>query len=299
MNRATRVAWAGELRVFPGARHPQTGRQGVIGFFVYAKPSEPLAPLEVQELHQRLTACAPYVIDRLVLVGADEQQEAQFEADAEALAALGITVASHAALSPRVDAEGYSAGEGYGYLRMIARGAPLPVELGPRDIVIAERASEEIGVVAGLVTVLPQNVHSHLNLRLREKGIPNARVPSVFDDQTLQDLDGRVARLVVQAERAEIRPATLEDAELFWKMRAPPITLPPANLDERRVLPFSELRAADAPAYGTKAANLGELYQILPDANRLTGFAIPYARHRELLAGSGVADRIAAFLGDG
>lgn len=298
MKRATRVAWAGELRVFPGARHPGSGRRGVIGLFVYAEPSEPLTPSELREIQQRVAGCAPYVADRLVLVGADEQQDAQFAADAKTLAAIGIAVASHAELSPRVEAEGYSIGEGYGYLRIVPPGASLPVDVGPRDILIAERASEEIGVVAGLVTALPQNVHSHLNLRLREKGIPNARVRSVFEDGTLRDLDGRVARLIVQAERAEIRPAMLEDAELFWKIRAPPFTLPPANLDERRVLPLSELRAADAGAYGTKAANLGELFHLLQDANRLPGFAVPYARYREFLADSGVEVRIEALLGD-
>jgi hypothetical protein len=297
MRRATRKLWAGEVRLFAGARHPRTGRAGVMGYFVYADRADPLQPGELAEIHARLAACIPYARDLLVLVGADVEQAAAFRAQASALAALGIDLADHADLLPAVKAESYSVGDGYGYLRVVPRGS-LPPEVGPRDLLVIEGASETIGLVAGLVTALPQNVHSHLNLRLREKGIPNARIADVLQDQALAQLDGRLARLRVTADAAALEPALLEDAEAFWAMRAPTITLPPPDLEETRLPPLAHLSASDAAAYGGKAANLGELYRVLPEANRVAGFAVPFSVHRDWMAETGLAAAVSGLLGD-
>lgn len=296
--RASRVLWAGELRSFPGAKHPRTGAPGVMGFFVYTSTAEPLETAEIVQAYRRVAGCAPYTRDSLVLVGADTEQAERFAEQAEELAATGITVAAHAELAPEVEAEAYSLGDGYGYVRVVRPGGSLPAELGPRDLLIAEGASEEIGLVAGLVTALPQNVHSHLNLRLREKGIPNARVPSIFEDRTLAEIDGRLARLRVEAETAALEPALLEDAEAFWRMRGTPITLPAPDLDTVALAPLSSLEGAGASAYGRKAANLGELRRALPEASRVDGFAIPFARYQRAMEGWGLAERVSSLLAE-
>jgi pyruvate, water dikinase len=298
MNRATRLWWAGELRLFAGAHHPVSGRPGVMGFFVYADADEPLSPQAVAEVHRRLVACVPYARDLLVLVGADTAQAAAFRAQAGALADLGVYVADHADLVPRVPAEGYSSGLAFGYLRIVPRGAPPPADVGPRDLLVVEGASEDIGLVAGLVTALPQNVHSHLNLRLREKAIPNARIADVLDDQALAQLDGRLARLDVTEATAALAPALLEDAEAFWARRMPAVVLPPADLDETRLLPFEVIAAGDADAYGSKAANLGELHAVLPEGNRVAGFGIPFSLYRDWMAETGMSARVEALLDD-
>lgn len=294
----SRVLWAGELRPFAGVRHPRTGRTGVMGVFVYADGDQPLEAEELVEVYRRIEGCVPYARDSLVLVGADTVQAARFREQAEALTQVGISVADHADLTPEVAAEAYSVGEGYGYLRIVPPGEELPTNLGPRDLLVIEGGSEDIGLVAGLVTALPQNVHSHLNLRLREKAVPNARISSVFDDQALMDLDGRLARLRVEADIAAIEPTTLEDAAAFWMLRVPPVLLPAPNLDESRLSPVALLAAADATAYGRKAANLGELHRVLPEANRVSGFGIPFSRYQSWMHQTGLAERVTALLAD-
>jgi len=298
MKRDSRVFWAGELRPFSGVRHPRTGRTGVMGMFVYADGHEPLEADEIVELYRRMEGCIPYARDSLVLVGADTEQAARFSEQAEGLAQVGISVADHADLAPGVAAEAYSVGEGYGYLRIVPPGEELPVNVGPRDLLVIEAASEDIGLVAGLVTALPQNVHSHLNLRLREKAVPNARISSVFDDQALMGLDGRLARVRVEADSAAVEPTTLEEAAAFWMLRVPPIVLPAPNFEEARLLPLGSLVAADATAYGRKAANLGELYRALPEANRVSGFGIPFSRYEGWMRDSGLAERVTALLAE-
>jgi pyruvate, water dikinase len=296
--RASRVLWAGELRSFPGARHPRTGVPGVMGIFVYAGAAEPLETAEIVQVYRRLEGCVPYARASFVLVAANTEQADRFREQADALAAAGITVAEHAALAPEVEAEGYSVGDGYGYVRVVPPGGSLPADLGPRDLLVVEGASEEIGLVAGLVTALPQNVHSHLNLRLREKGIPNARVSNIFEDRTLAEIDGRLAHLRVDEGTAALEPAFLEDAEAFWRMRVTPITLPEPDLDTTALAPLASLTGASASAYGRKAANLGELYRVLPEANRVDGFGIPFARYRRSMDDWGLAAQVSTLLAD-
>jgi pyruvate,water dikinase len=296
--RASRVLWAGELRSFSGVRHPRTGTPGVMGLFVYGSAAEPLETAEVVQVYRRIAGCAPYARESLVLVGADTEQAQRFREQAEELAAWGIAVLEHAALAPDVEAEGYSVGDGYGYVRVVPPGGSLPRDLGPRDLLVVEGASEEIGLVAGLVTALPQNVHSHLNLRLREKGNPNARVSNIFEDRTLSEIEGRLAHLRVDAETAALEPALLVDAEAFWRMRVTPIALPPPDLDTTALASVASLTGSDASAYGRKTANLGELHRALPEANRVDGFGIPFSHYVRAIEEWGLSERVSSLLED-
>ena len=219
--RASRVFWAGELQLLPGAQHPRTGQRGVVAAFVYADPSERLTLEQLVEIHARLTGCAPFARDMLVFVGADPTQVAGFSEQAEALRARGIDVADPATLRPGSGAEGYSLGEGYGFVRVVPRGQ-RPAEYGPRDILVVEGSFDNLRLVAGLVTALPQSLHSHVNLRLREKKIPNARMPDIYADQVVALLDGKLARLTVTETDAQLQPAQLAEAEAFWAQQRPP-----------------------------------------------------------------------------
>src|SRR5262249_39274998 len=70
-------------------------------------------------------------------------------------------------------------------------------------------------------------------------------------------------------------------------------TLPTADLSQRELKSLTELRRKDAPAYGVKASNLGEI-------NRLAcvpaGFAIPMYYYHEQLQASGALSEIQSFL---
>jgi pyruvate, water dikinase len=295
--RASRVLWAGELQLIPGAQHPRTGRRGVVATFVYADPSERLEVEQLAEIHGRLVECAPFARDLLVLVGADPIQVAGFLAQAADLRARGIEVADPATLRPGTGSESYSVGEGYGFLRVIPRGQ-RPSEYGPRDILVTEGSYDDLRLVAGLVTAGPQNLHSHVNLRLREKQIPNARLPDVYEDQVVALLDGKLARLTVTDTSVRLVPAQLAEAEAFWAQKRPPAQPLRADLSETRLRGFADLRAGDAPTVGRKAANLGELHRVLPAANRVDGFGVPFSFYRDFMAASGLQAQALAFLAD-
>jgi hypothetical protein len=297
MKAATRVLWGGELQLIPGGVHPRTGRKGIMATFVYADPDEPIAIDDLVALDARLKDCAPYARDLMVLVASDPAQGRDFAAKAAALAARGVDVADLATLRPVVGAEGYSLGEGYGYLRVVPRGV-RPKDWGPRDILVTEGSFEELGLVAGLLTAQPQNLHSHVNLRLREKKVPNASVPDVYDNQAVLLLDGKLLHLTVSEHEARLVAARIDEAEAFWATRHPPIPPLTANLDETRLRDFTVLTGAESGAYGVKAANLGELFRALPPENRGSGFGIPFSVHRDFMQAGDLGARVAAFLAD-
>jgi hypothetical protein len=300
MKNASRVLWGGELKFFSGAIHPRTSGRGVLAYFVYADDAvtEALTLDQIKEVDTRLKGCVPYAKDLLVLVGMNEIQAGRFAAQAGDLRARGVDVLDPTLLRPGGGAEGYSLGESYGFLRIIPKGQ-RPTDYGPRDVVVTEGTSEDLSLVAGLVTALPQNLHSHVNLRLREKMIPNARVPDIYQNQVVSLLDGKLVHLTVAMSDVRIEPALLEVAMKFWASHRPQTRPPVADLTETRLRPLPMLRATDAISVGSKAANLGELTQVLPVANQVTGgFGIPFAFYRDFMRDTGLQPRLETLLAD-
>jgi pyruvate, water dikinase len=299
MKRSGRVLWGGALKLYPTVRHPATAAPGILAYFVYSDGNEvdALTLDELAALDARLKSCVPFASEMLVLVGMDEEQAARFETQRVGLLARGVRLISPRELRPGLAAEGYSLGEGYGYLRVIGAGKRL-ADYGPRDVIVTEVAPTDLALVAGLVTATPQNVHSHVNLRLGEKRIPSAYVADILQSPVVSLLDGRLVRVVVSASAVQIEPAPLDAAEAFWANRRPGIPAIVADLSVTAPRSFVTLRAADAPAFGTKAANLGELHAVLPPANRVEGLGIPLSAYRDFMLLTGLQAAVEALLVD-
>ncbi|HEY0706740.1 MAG TPA: PEP/pyruvate-binding domain-containing protein, partial [Polyangia bacterium] len=191
----------------------------------------------------------------------------------------------------------HSPGEGYGTLRVIPAGQPLD-DYGPRDVVIVQSAPNDISIVAGLITQNPQNDLGHVNLRLREKAIPNVTVPAIYQSAEIAALDGQLVHLVVSDTSFSLTATTLAKAQAFWDAHRPRVRPPVADLTVEALADFATLRATGAPAYGAKAANLGELTRVLAAPNRNDGFAIPFARYAAFAQATGIAAEVTAVLAD-
>lgn len=291
--------WGGAVQVWPGVAHPRTGVRGVISFDLYAEAGRGGLTVEaVAEVDQILSDCAPFARDLLVYVPRTPGQQQFARERRPLLTEAGVDLLYPHQLIADVESITYSPGEGYGYLRVVPPGqAPGPVERV--DVVITQSAPNDLPVVAGLITADPQNVHSHVNLRLLEKGVPNAAVPGIYDDPLVAALDGQIVHVVApETGSVTIAPATLEEAERFWESRRPDLPPLQADLSEVRVQAFADLTAAGASAYGAKAANLAELRNLLPPAHRQEGFGIPFARYADHLARNGITAEVEALLAD-
>lgn len=277
--RATRTMAPGSLFWFAGATHPN-GSLGVLAYTLSVSSDE--APDTVAgwaELDRRLQSCVRWPGSDLVLVAVDPQQEAWLERERAALAAMGVTVMPRASLNGALEV--YSPGETYGYVHTLAPGE-LATHYSVRDILVADAASDEISVVSGLITTFPQSFGSHLNLRMREKRLPNLRWSSVRDSAALRALEGALVHLTVSASgQLTFERASLDEATCFWRALQPPLSPPASDLSVTTLARFADLSHASAIAYGVKAGNLGELFDALDAPNRADGFAIPFAAYAE------------------
>lgn len=143
------------------------------------------------------------------------------------------------------------------------------------DIVAMERVPEDVPRTAGLLSAAAATPLSHVNVLAHGWNIPNAVQKGVLDAIEQRGLDGRWVRYVVDADATEVRIEPLEKApELarpLWSLHTVHVDAPETR--ELAIRPLDALRAADRDAYGTKAANLGELLHVLSHGSpRLLGF---------------------------
>lgn len=290
LRKATRRLWGGSVQSWPDIEHPKTHARGVITFDVYAEPGS-LAVDDIASVDARLKECAAFAEDMLVFVPTAPDQQGLVERERAALEDRGVAVLLPSDLIPEDEHVAYSEGEGYGYLHVVPEGEALDAH-GPRDIVIVTSVPNDISIVAGLISMNPQNELGHVNLRLHEKGIPNAAMPHVYDAAWVSELDAKLVHLVVSEDELIVEAAELSDAEAFWEAHRPEVRMPVADLDVSALGTFGELSAADSSAYGSKAANLAELHHVLEAPHRPEGFAIPFARYRDFARSDVVAAAI-------
>lgn len=296
---ASRRYWGGAVSMWPGATHPRTGDHGVVTFSVYSDPFDPqLSAAQLIELASTIARAAPFAATSLAWLPEGQAQQALAAALAVELDEGGVAVIDPSDLSAGLPSSTWSAGEGYGTLRVVPDGRDA-TEYGPLDVLIVEQAHNEMGLVSALLTAAPQNPHSHINLRLQEKGIPSATVPDIYDQPLVLGLDGALVHVLATEDgRVEIEAATLSEAEAFWKERRPSLPDPERDLSVTEPAPFDSIGHFDGAAYGVKAAHLGELRAILAPGHRHDGFAIPFAAYENHLDAGGLRPMVEALLAD-
>jgi len=297
--RATRTLWGGSVKPWPAAIHPRTQAPGVVAYSVYSEPiGGSLSVADLAEVDATLERCIPFASGLLVFVPTDSPQKQLVRSQKPALIAADVDWLMPEQLRPGLVAEAYVKGEGYGTLLVVPEGEVVR-DYGPRDIVIAAAAPNDISLVAGLVTKDPQNVHSHVNLRLAEKHIPSASVSAIYSNALVGAYAGKLVHLTVGDAGVVLEPATLVAAEAFWRAHRPTVPEPIADLTVTALTGFDTLRSIHTSAYGVKAANLGELHSFLPAEHRVEGFGIPFAHYAQFMADNpALSGRIAAMLAD-
>jgi len=283
----TRKLWGGSVQSWPEIEHPVSERRGVITFDVYAEPGG-LDVDDIASARERLLGCMAFAEDMLVFVPTAPDQEALVGRERDALEERGIAVLLPRDLIPDSGHVAYSEGEGYGYLHVVPDGEALDT-YGPRDIVVVTSVPNDISIVAGLISKNPQNELGHVNLRLHEKGIPNAAMPSVYGAPWVESLASKLVHLQVSEDELVVEEAELSEAEAFWEANRPEVRMPVADLAVTALGELTELSAQDASAYGSKAANLAELTHVLDAPHRPDGFAVPLSRYRDFSESAMVA----------
>ncbi|MFD9541373.1 PEP/pyruvate-binding domain-containing protein [Streptomyces sp. NPDC060022] len=164
------------------------------------------------------------------------------------------------------------------------------------DILALPVVPDDVQRVAGLISTRPATWLSPTTVLAAGWGIPYA---------VIRDLTGRVEGLDVHPDGTWVHytvtadEARLEAAEPPTDLSEParhrePLALPAPITELLPIVPLSRLRSADHTAYGTEAANLGELHHVLHHGSPLLThyYTVPRPPRPHLLRR--LADRLGA-----
>lgn len=143
------------------------------------------------------------------------------------------------------------------------------------DIIVMPRVPDDVPRVAGIINSEFTTPLSHTNILASGWKIPNCIQRDVFDFVKAESLDNQWVKYVVSGNSSKILLERIEKPE---ELKKPSWTLQKVNLenpdiDEAHIISLDDLRMTDRYKYGTKAANIGEMKNLLKHgSNRLLGF---------------------------
>ncbi len=160
-------------------------------------------------------------------------------------------------------------------------------DFDPAGIYLLPETVAELPPVAGILTAGEGNPLSHVQLLARNLGIPNVTVDEKLIP-LLAPYEGK--KVILAASPGGSVQLMLDTGQLdsvFAQAKQAPSLISPdlekLDLQTREMIPLSRLRATDSGRIvGPKAANLGELYHLYPEAVA-DGLAIPFGVFRSLL----------------
>ena len=159
------------------------------------------------------------------------------------------------------------------------------VEIGDNEILVLKELPLTLPQVRGIILAKVSSPLSHVNILAKGWNIPNVYIKDA--DRLFKEYDTHVFKLDARLSDYSFEPASLDD--LKQKFKTPDQQVPPADLKTTALMPLRRMRAKDSIAYGSKAANLGQLILkgvpgvVIPD-----GFGIPYAAYARFMKDNGL-----------
>ncbi|WP_233261287.1 PEP/pyruvate-binding domain-containing protein [Vitiosangium sp. GDMCC 1.1324] len=204
------------------------------------------------------------------------------------------------ALYKQADYRPFNLGKAMGRLRIVPPGtAYASLLFEPEDIVVLQESYPDLPPVAGVLSTQFSTPLSHVNLRARAWGIPNATLKDAATRYAA--LDGQLVRLEVRGQSHVLRPATVREIAAWRQAResARTVIIPDAELEVRELRPLKRMSALDARIFGTKASNLGEILQARPKGVQVPdGFGIPFVFYVEHLKRHGLDTELEVMLAE-
>ncbi len=196
--------------------------------------------------------------------------------------------------TPELEYEAYTLGVGYGRVRVFTleefESANSQGLFTFQDIVVVETAPQDVeGVIGGFVTGSIQGPLSHVAVRTARRGTPNAFVLGAVEE--FSRFEGELVRLEVGEVTYLVEPASVSEAEEFWRENQP--SLPRLAGTDREYGGFDHLLDMDLEGvvnpvsrFGGKATNLARLQRVLTGEYaefQEAGFGIPMRYYVEFM----------------
>jgi len=157
------------------------------------------------------------------------------------------------------------AATGYGVLRFVLGSELATAPLGRDVVVITDEVPNDIPLVGGLITEAFQTPLAHVAVLSKNRGTPNMALLGAHTDPRLAPLLGQLVRLEVNGAGFTVQKATPEEAAAFWEQQRPqgPRVAPRLDTTVRDLVDLRSASLEDLPVVGAKAAQIGELYQLV------------------------------------
>ena len=202
-------------------------------------------------------------------------QETIWKREREEFRARGIPVVTTDDIYNNVSYSPLNIGTAIGRVRFVDGSKSRP--LTATDIAVFKHLPNDLTRIAGVISESPQTPLSHVNLRARQNGIPNAYLKNALSNSELLALENKIVRLDVTAEGWAIRAATQVELTKFTDEARPAHTrILGRDLSRQMIADLRNVRHADYISIGAKAANVAELLRLLGGKTVPNGFAVPF-----------------------
>ncbi len=282
LQRKNRTLLSGSLFFF--------GNEGLLGYTVLTErvtPSELVNDEELRLVRERLQDLLPEATLAWIPVTPDEKTAA-------GEGSLGSSLRQRLLEPNRADAEVYTPGVAYGYLRRL-RGDDVENNdalVAPDQVLILDRNVSALpGTVAALLTAEPQGRLSHLAVLSAQRGTVNAYVADAYELHL--DWEGQLVRVVASRAGVDLALCTdIDEAEAFWAKRRETSDVPPPLFDELEVVSLDKLpvgsqeeRQRAKRRFGAKGTNLALLRTFtLGDVEVPEGLVVSVDAYRDFMA---------------
>ncbi|WP_299009602.1 PEP/pyruvate-binding domain-containing protein [uncultured Shewanella sp.] len=265
-----------------------TSDLGELGLYsIQFWPVDPISPELTQLAYSMIAEQMTFALDKLWYYPASDIQLDIYNHHLDYFKVMQIPVIQSEALFAHVESAILNSGKGYGRLRVINPGDPLP---SVSDVVIYTYVPNDLAHVAGIITDSPQTPLSHINLKAKQNGTPNAYIRDAVNDPQIASLIGRLVKYETSAEGISLTEATQQEVDTWLESVRPAPQTPEFDLTVTEPKLLSELGNADWIRFGAKAANVAELANALAPLERNyghamvpRGYGVPFAMYNDFM----------------
>jgi hypothetical protein len=210
----------------------------------------------------------------------------------DASADLGIDRISQDELNKNQEYLALNTGKAVGRIHIIDK-LDDTVEIGDNEILVLKELPISLPPVRGVIVAKPSSPLSHINILAKGWNIPNIYVKDA--DKLFKELNTYWIELDAGMSNYTFKRVT-SSSEI---PDTPDDQVPPADLKPTKLVGLKEMRKTDSIAYGSKAANLGEmLHAKMPGISVPDGFSIPYYWYDKFMKDNGIDKIILGLIDD-
>ncbi len=183
----------------------------------------------------------------------------------DASASLGIDRVTQDELNKNQSYLALNTGTAVGRIHIIDK-LDDTVEIGDNEIVVLKELPISLPPVRGIIVAQPSSPLSHINILAKGWNVPNVYIKDA--DKLFKEYDTFIYRLDADLTKYKLTRASLDEVKTDF--RSPDEQVPPVDLNVTKLAGLAEMRKKSSIAYGSKAANLGEMMH-----SRIAGMTIP------------------------